>query len=134
MPRDTELENALKELHDWFLRSNYHDEGDLLYYRINYRLADAFEITIKEAEKYHSTYHINIPRLISQGYCEVCDRIVAIIPITYGIQESEMEKMNMAESEGRIIMGNISSTEQQSKTAIFGCKICKSPLPKYGSL
>jgi hypothetical protein len=133
MDMDTELDRVLKELHDWFLRSNYHDEGDLLYYRINYRLADAFGVTKEEAEKYHSRYHIHIPRLISQGYCRVCDRIVTIIPIIYGIQESDME-MNIAESEGRIIIGNVSCTEQQNKTAMFGCKICKSPLPKYGSV
>jgi hypothetical protein len=51
MDMDTELDRVLKELHDWFLRSNYHDEGDLLYYRINYRLADAFGITIQKRQK-----------------------------------------------------------------------------------
>jgi hypothetical protein len=134
MNKNIQLDRVLKELHDWFLRSNYHDEGDLLYFRINHRLADAFGITKEQAEEYHSRYHINIPRLISKGYCERCDRIVTIIPIIYGIQESDMKKMNIAESEGRIIIGNVSPTEQQSKTAMFGCKICKSPLPRYGSV
>ncbi len=129
--REAEIDKILKDLHEWFLRSNYLDEGDLLYYRINYRLADAFGITKEDAERHHSRYHLDKPRQISKGYCQECDKIVTVIPIIYGIQESETEKMKLAEREGRLIIGNLPPIGHQTEIPMFGCKICKSPLPKY---
>ena len=45
MRREAEIDMMLKELHVSYLKGNEHDEGDLLYYRINYRLTDIFGIT-----------------------------------------------------------------------------------------
>ncbi len=124
----------LKELHDSYLRGNEHDEGDLIYYRINYRLADTFGITKEEAERLHSGYHAFNPRQISQGYCEKCGKVVTIIPVIYGIQESHMARMKTAEVQGRLIIGDMVTIRQGSKVAMFGCKVCKTLLPKYGTL
>jgi hypothetical protein len=132
--REAEIDRMLKELHVSYLKGNEHDEGDLLYYRINYRLADIFGITNDEAERLHSSYHKGNPRQVSQGYCEKCARVVTIIPVIYGIQESDMERMKGAEMQGRLIIGDTSSIKQGSKVAMFGCKDCKSLLLKYGSL
>lgn len=134
MDREAEVGRMLKELHALFLKGNEHDEGDLLYYRINYRLVDAFEMTKEEAERFHSAYHAKNPRQVSQGYCDKCGRLVTIIPIIYGIQESDIEKMRIAESEGRLVVGDTSTIKQGTKVAMFGCRTCKTPLPKYGTM
>jgi hypothetical protein len=132
--REAEIARLLKELHVSFLKENKHDEGDLLYYRINYRLVDTFGITKEEAERLHSSYHAENPRQVSQGYCDKCGRIVTIIPIIYGIQASDIEKMRAAESEGRLLIGDTSVIKQGAKVAMFGCKECKTPLPKFGTM
>jgi hypothetical protein len=132
--READIDRMLKELHASYLRGNEHDEGDLIYYRINYRLADTFGITKEEAERLHSSYHAGNPRQISQGYCEKCGMVVIIIPVIYGIQESDMERMKAAETQGRLIIGDIDTVKQGSKVAMFGCKTCRTLLPKYGIL
>jgi hypothetical protein len=134
MGGEAEIERMLKELHLSYLKGNEHDEGDLLYYRINYRLADIFGITNEEAERLHSSYHKENQRKVSQGYCEKCARVVTIIPVIYGIQESDMEKMKGAEIHGRLIIGDTNSIKQGSKVAMFGCKDCRTLLFKYGTL
>ena len=134
MGRQADIDKMLKELHASYLKGNEHDEGDLIYYRINYRLADAFGITKEEADRLHSGYHAGSPRQVSQGYCERCKTIVTIVPVIYGIQESDMERMKAAEMQGRLIIGDMSTIRQGSKVAMFGCKACKALLPKYGTL
>lgn len=134
MGKEAVTERMLEELHASYLRGNEHDEGDLLYYRINYRLADTLGITNEEADRLHSSYHTRSPRQVSQGYCEKCGMVVTIIPVIYGIQKSDMEKMKMAETQGRLIIGDMSIIRQGSKVAMFGCKECRTLMPKYGTL
>ena len=134
MDRETEISMLLKELHASFLRGNEHDEGDLLYYRINYRLIDAFGLTKEEADRFHLDYHIEKPREVSQGYCDKCRRIVTIIPVIYGIQSTDFEKMRCAEIEGRLIIGNTDIIRESVKVAMFGCKLCKTALPRCGTI
>ncbi len=124
----------LKELHTSYLRGNEHDEGDLIYYRINYRLADTFGITKEEADTLHSSYHADNPRGVSQGYCEKCTTVVTIIPVIYGLGQGDMERMKAAEREGRLIIGNMGTVKQGSNVAMFGCKACGTLLPRYGTL
>ena len=133
--RQADISKMLQELHASFLKGNEYDEGDLLFYRINYRLAEAFGLAKEEAEKFHAAYHDDgNPRRISQGHCDACGRVVTIIPVIYGVQESDMEKMKAAEGEGRLIVGDIGTVRQGEKVAMFGCKTCRSLLPKYGTL
>jgi hypothetical protein len=124
----------LKELHASYLKANEHDEGDLIYYRINYQLADTFGITKKEADRLHSGYHTINPRQVSHGYCDKCRRVVTIIPVIYGVQKSDMERMREVEVQGRLIIGDMSTIKQGSKVAMFGCKECRALLPKYGTI
>jgi hypothetical protein len=132
--RQAEIDKMLKELHTSYLKGNEYDEGDLIYYRINYKLVETFGITKEEANRLHANYHIEKPRQISQGYCDNCGAVVTIIPVIYGIQESDIERMKAAEEQGRLIIGSISSIKQGSEIAMFGCKVCRTPLPKYGTL
>jgi hypothetical protein len=132
--RQAEIDRMLKELHASYLKGNEHDEGDLIYYRINYQLADAFGIAKEEADRLHSSYHASNPRQVSQGYCDNCGKVVTIIPIIYGVQKSDMERMRGAEKQGRLIIGDTGSIRQWSKVAMFGCKDCRTLLPKYGTL
>lgn len=134
MSREAGIDRMLRELHAFYLKDNEHDEGDLIYYRINYRLADAFGITKEEAERLHSAYHAASPREVSHGYCERCKKVVTIIPVIYGIQESDIERMKAAESQGRLIIGDISTVRQGSKVPMFGCRECRTLLPKYGAI
>lgn len=126
-----EIHQKLKELHDSYLKNNPYDEGDPIFYRINYRLAESFALSKEQAASYHELYHKENPRRISEGYCNSCGRVVGIIPIIYGVNESEMERMKAAESEGRLIIG--SAMVKSGKMAMFGCKVCRTPLPKYGA-
>lgn len=134
MGKQAEIDRMLKELHASYLKDNEHDEGDLIYYRINYRLADALGITKEEADMLHMSYHAGRPRQVSQGYCEKCGRVVTIIPVIYGIQKSDVDRMKAAEIQGRLIIGDMSTVRQGSKPAMFGCRECRTPLPKYGTL
>ena len=128
-----DIDRILKELHASYLKDNEYDEGDIIYYRINYLLADTFGITKEEAERLHSSYHAGTPRQVSQGYCAKCDRVVTIIPVIYGIQESDMERMKTAETQGRLIIGDMNTVRQVSKAPMFGCRECRTLLPKYGA-
>ena len=134
MGKRSDIDRMLEELHASYLKENKYDEGDPIYYRINYRLEDAFDLTREEAEKLHSDYHTNNPRQVSQGYCENCKKVITIIPVIYGIQESDLERMKAAENAGRIIVGDTGKLREGSKVAMFGCKECRSLLPRYGML
>lgn len=134
MGRQADIDRMLKELHASYLKDNEHDEGDLIYYRINYRLADAFGMTKEEADRLHSIYHLASPREVSQGYCERCSKVVTIIPVIYGVQESDMEGMKAAEAQGRLIIGDTATVKQGSKVPMFGCRECRTLLPKYGAI
>ena len=134
MGRQADIERMLKELHVSYLKGNEHDEGDLIYYRINYRLADTFGMTKEEADKLHLGYHSSNPRQVSQGYCNSCGRVVKIIPVIYGIQAGDLERMKAAEADGRLIIGDMNTVKQGSEVAMFGCKECRALLPKYGTL
>lgn len=134
MGREADIKRMLKEIHASYLKSNEHDEGDLLYYRINYRLADTFGISKEEADRVHSSYHAGNPRQVSQGYCEKCGIVVTIIPVIYGIQESDIERMKTAEAQGRLIIGDRNTVRHGTKVAMFGCRECRTLLPKYGTI
>jgi hypothetical protein len=134
MAREQDIEKMLRELHASYLKGNEYDEGDPIFYRINYRLADAFALTKEESERYHAQYHRENPRRVSEGFCDTCNGIVGIIPIIYGVQESDMEHMKAAEDQGRLIIGDILQVRERAKVAMFGCKVCKTPLAKYGSI
>lgn len=134
MGREQEIRKALDDLHASYLKGNEYDEGDPIFYRINYRLEEAFGLAREEAARLHGQYHKENLRRVSEGFCDNCNRVVGIIPIIYGIQESDMENMKKAEAEGRLIIGDMKSLAEGSKVAMFGCKVCKSPLAKYGAL
>lgn len=134
MGKGADIDRMLKELHAFYLKGNMHDEGDLIYYRINYRLVEIFGTTKEEADRLHASYHLANPRQVSQGYCDRCARVVAIIPVIYGIQEGDMERMKTAEALGRLIVGDMSTIREGSKVAMFGCKECRTLLKKYGTL
>ncbi len=132
MADDQGIKKMLQELHMSYLQENEYDEGDLIFYRINYRLADAFALTREESQQYHEQYHLENPRRISEGFCDACNKIITIVPIIYGVQERDMECMKVAEDRGRLIIGDISRIREDTKVAMFGCKVCKTPLKKYG--
>lgn len=134
MGREQDIAKMLRKLHESYLKGNEYDEGDPIFYRINYRLQDAFSLAREEAAKYHDDYHKEKPRRVSEGFCETCNRIVGIIPIIYGVQQSDMERMKSAEAEGRLIIGDTGLVKKGGKAAMFGCKVCKSPLARYGSV
>lgn len=129
-----DVEQFLGELHSLFLKENEHDEGDLIFYRINYRLADKLRISKEEAEKFHSEYHQKNPRRVSEGFCDKCQKLVMLIPIIYGIQQSELAEMQAREQQGRLIIGNTGIIREGTRVAMFGCKVCRRSLPKYGTL
>ena len=126
---ESNLRQLLIDLHQHYLVNNENDEGDLIYYRINYRLIDSFGISKDDAEKFHSEYHKDKPRKISEGYCHICQSIVKIIPIIYGFSEKEGISMILKQDEGRIILGTFDDIPKDYRLPMFGCKICKSPLP-----
>lgn len=130
----TAVDRLLKELHAFYLRNNEYDESDLLFYRINYKLIDAFGFTGDDAEKFHLNYHNNNPRRISEGYCHTCKKITSIIPIIYGVLEQDMSTIKVAEDDKKLIIGNLEEVREGNKVAMFGCKICMTPLPKYGTI
>lgn len=134
MRNEQEIRKALDELHSSYLKGNEYDEGDPIFYRINCRMEEAFGIAREEAARLHDEYHQEKPRRVSEGFCEKCNAVVGTIPIIYGIQEREMAQMKVAEKEGRLIIGDMKNVAQGQKAAMFGCKVCKSPLLKYGIL
>jgi hypothetical protein len=60
--------------------------------------------------------------------------VITLIPIIYGIQKSELAEMQAREQKGRLIIGEMGIIREGVKVAMFGCKVCKSSLPKYGTL
>ena len=129
---ESTLKQLLADLRHRYLANNEYDEGDLIYYRINYRLIDFFGISKQDAEKFHSEYHQDKPRKISEGYCHICQSVVKIIPIIYGFSEKENATMVAKEDEGRIIIGNLDCITKQSRLPLFGCRRCRSPMPQCG--
>lgn len=129
------VKQLLIDLHESYLKDNKYDEGDLIYYRINYRLMEEFEFTKEEIERFHTIYHeANNPRRVSEGYCDNCNNVVRIIPIIYGVPEKEKVTLTIAESEGRLIIGSLNEVKEGVKVSMFGCKVCKSALPRYGTI
>jgi hypothetical protein len=118
---------VLHDLHDIFLKNNMHDEGDLIFYRINYRLEEIYNISRYQANGLHKTYHLSFPRKISQAYCNNCNRVVRYIPIIYGVSEGEMEYMKALEKNGRILIGRV-EYHNDPNIPLFACEICKSPI------
>ena len=127
------IRELLVKLHNHYLRNNKYDEGDPIFYRINYKLMDTLGVSKAAAEEFHKIYHTDNPRRISEGFCNKCEKIVTIIPIIYGISDHESANLQKAENNGKIIIRNINDISDGNKIAMFGCKKCKSPLPEYGS-
>jgi hypothetical protein len=128
------IRNLLSKLHERYLKDNMYDEGDFLFYRINYRLMDTLRISKAAAEEFHKIYHTTIPRRVSGGYCKKCEKIITIIPIIYGAFNHELANLLKAENNGKLIIGNIKDIREGNKIAMFGCNICKTPLPEYGTM
>lgn len=128
------IKQFLIRLHEYYLKNNEYDEGDLIFYRINYKLMDTFRMTKADAEQHHKIYHNENPRRISEGYCDDCRKITTIIPIIYGVVEKDLATLKEVQNDGRLIVGNIDAVKEGDKVAMFGCKICKNPLPKYGTM
>jgi hypothetical protein len=124
----------ITKLHEHYLRDNMYDEGDLLFYRINYRLMDTLRISRAAAEEFHKIYHIANPRRVSGGYCKKCEKIITIIPIIYGVPKPELANLLKAENKGKLIIGNAKDIREGNKIAMFGCNVCKTPLPEYGTM
>jgi hypothetical protein len=134
--KEVGITRTLIELHRYYLQDNKFDEGDLIYYRINYRLEALFGIERQKAQSLHAAYHKDIPRSISEGYCHICDTIVKFIPIIYGASERERKSLEMAQHKGKLIIANLDCIviKEGVKIPLFGCKICKTALPKYGTV
>jgi hypothetical protein len=121
------IEKVLQNLHERYLKNNKYDEGDLIFYRINYKLEEMYEISRYQANGLHQTYHLSFPRKTSEVYCNSCDRVVRYIPIIYGVTQSEMEYMKALEKEDRILIG-IVKDHKDTHMPLFACKLCKSPI------
>jgi hypothetical protein len=130
------ITRTLIKLHGYYLQDNEFDEGDLIYYRINYRLVALFGITREEAQNFHAAYHRSTPRKIAEGYCHNCNANVKFIPIIYGSAEKERESLEVAQNEGKLIIANLDSNaiKEGVKLPLYGCKICKTALPRYGTI
>jgi hypothetical protein len=133
---DVGITRTLIELHRYYLQGNKFDEGDLIFYRINYRLEALFGITKEEAQSFHAAYHRDFPRTISEGYCHICDAIVKFIPIIYGSLGRERKSLEVAQNEGKLIIANLdcNAIKEGVKIPLYGCKICKTSLPRYGTM
>jgi hypothetical protein len=121
---------VLQDLHKIFLKNNIYDEGDLLFYRINYKLEEMYKISRYQANGLHQTYHLSFPRKTSEVYCNSCNRVVRYIPIIYGVTQSEMEYMKALEKKDRILIGTAEYHNDTHDThlPLFACKLCKSPI------
>ena len=126
------VDKSLANLHKIFLKHNEHDEGDLIFYRIDYRLAEVLKVTTDEAHAYHLIYHTKNPRTVSKAYCSNCNQIVTFIPIIYTVTENERALLEAAELEDRVILGNLEKIMEDHKIPMFGCTQCKKPIPGYG--
>jgi hypothetical protein len=126
------VDKSLANLHKIFLKYNEHDEGDLIFYRIDYRLAEILKVTADEAHAYHLIYHTKNPRTVSKTYCSNCNQIVTFIPIIYTVTENERALLEAAELEDRVILGNLEKIMEDHKIPMFGCMQCKKPIPGCG--
>jgi len=126
------VDKSLANLHKIFLKHNEHDEGDLIFYRIDYRLAEILKVTADEAHAYHLIYHTKNPRTVSKAYCSNCNQIVTFIPIIYTVTENERALLEAAELEDRVILGNLEKIMEDHKIPMFGCTQCKKPIPRCG--
>jgi hypothetical protein len=136
MTTEVEILKKLAELHRYYLQENIFDEGDLIYYRINYRLMALFGITKEEARCFHATYHKNIPRIISEGFCHIYNALVKFIPIIYASSDKERKSLERAQNEGRLIIAILDNHAIREGVTIplYGCKNCKTALPRYGTM
>jgi hypothetical protein len=136
MRKKVGITRTLIELHRYYLQANKFDEGDLIYYRINYRLEELFGVTKEEAQSFHAAYHRKVPRTISKGYCHICDAVVKFIPIIYGSSERERKSLEMAQNEGKLIIAHLgyNAIKEGVKLPLYGCQICKAALPRYGTM
>lgn len=126
------VDKSLANLHKIFLKHNEHDEGELIFYRIEYRLAEILKVTADEAHAYHLIYHTKNPRTVSKAYCSNCNQIVTFIPIIYTVTENERALLEAAELEDRVILGNLEKIMEDHKIPMFGCTQCKKPIPGCG--
>jgi hypothetical protein len=136
MIKQAGISKMLTELHKYYLRANRFDEGDLIYYRINYKLVASFGITKEEAQSSHDAYHKDNPRLVSEGYCHTCNTIVKFIPIIYGSSSEERRSLETAQNEDRLIISDLEyhAIKEGVKIPLYGCKVCKTALPRYGTM
>jgi hypothetical protein len=132
--RDHSIKEFLIELHRYYLKNNEYDEGDIIFHRINYRLMETFGVTKTDAIEFHEIYHNNSTRRISEGYCDNCKKISTIIPILYCFSNQDLKKFASAETDGRLIIGDAKDIIEGNNLAMFGCKSCRNPLPKYGTM
>ena len=123
------VDESLERLHKIFLKHNEHDEGDLIFYRIDYRLAEILKVTADEARAYHQIYHTKNPRTVSKAYCSNCNQIVTFVPIIYTVTENERSLLKAAEMKGRVILGDLENIMEDHKIPMFGCAECKKPIP-----
>ncbi len=126
------VDKSIYNLHKIFLKDDEYDEGDLIFYRIDYRLAEILKVTAKEAHAYHLIYHTKNPRTVSKAYCTNCNQIVTFIPIIYTVTENEGTLLETAELENRVILGKLDKVMEDHKILMFGCTQCKKPLPGCG--
>ena len=123
------LEKVLQNLHERYLKNNKYDEGDPIFYRINYKLEEMYKISRYQANGLHQTYHLSFPRKTSEVYCNSCNRVVRYIPIIYGVTRGEMEYMKALEKEDRILIGVVEDHNyNDTHIPLFACKLCKSPI------
>ena len=136
MIKQAGISKMLTELHKYYLRANRFDEGDLIYYRINYKLVASFGITKEEAQTSHDAYHKDNPRIVSEGYCYSCKTIVTFIPIIYGSSSEERKSLETAQNQGRLIISDLEyyAIKEGVKIPLYGCKVCKTALPRYGTM
>ena len=121
------VDESLERLHKMFLKHNEHDEGDLIFYRIDYRLAEILKVTAD-----HQIYHTKNPRTVSKAYCSNCNQIVTFVPIIYTVTEYERSLLKAAEMKGRVILGDLENIMEDHKIPMFGCGECKKPIPGCG--
>ena len=126
------VDESLERLHKMFLKHNEHDEGDLIFYRIDYRLAEILKVTADEARAYHQIYNTKNPRTVSKAYCSNCNQIVTFVPIIYTVTENERSLLKAAEMKGRVILGDLENIMEDHKIPMFGCAECKKPIPRCG--
>ena len=66
----------------------------------------------------------------------ICDAIIKFIPIIYGSLGRERKSLEIAQNEGKLIIANLdcNAIKEGVKIPLYGCKICKTSLPRYGTM